>query len=157
MRGDARKSARIQSQALEQDKTRSLGARRGGLALDLDRILETTVRQVAVEAQRAKARVAERADVAGVLDDRDELGTQPARTAAHRERRRERRRARGEPARRFVEPVREEHWHVGLAGHDERAAIVREYAAERAHGAARGVLDEATEHDVGARVHVALE
>src|SRR5207244_749222 len=81
----------VQAKALQEDEPRAFASRHRGLALDLDRLLDAAVVRSSVEAERAECRVAEDADLAGVLDDRDDLRAEPARAGPHRERRRERR------------------------------------------------------------------
>src|SRR5260221_5028245 len=61
-----------------------------------------------------------------------------------------------ERARRGVDPVAEERRHVRLAGVAERPVFVHPGAQQRA-GTAPLVEDEATDHDVGARRHQALQ
>src|SRR6185503_4687126 len=139
------------------DETRSLRASGRGLALDLDRLVDAAVVDTSIKAERAEARVAQDADLAGVLDDRDELRPKPARAAAHRQWRRERRPVGREGARGLVEPVREEERDVRLADHEQRFAVIGVLAAERAKRPAALVLDQAAEHHVGARRDVDLQ
>src|SRR3954469_3707383 len=148
-------SALVEPQRLQQDETRSIRARGRGLTFDLDRLLDAAVIEPSIQAQRAKTGVAQNADLARVLDDRDELRPKPSRARAHRQRRGEGRSVSGECTRRLVEPVREEERHVRLARHVQRLAAV--LTAERAQGAAALVLDQTAEHHIRPRRDVDLE
>src|SRR5262245_1283744 len=72
-----RKSVRIQTQTLQQDEPRSLLARDRRLARHFNWLFDAAIVQAPVEPQRAEPRVAEHADLAGMLDDRDDLRSQP--------------------------------------------------------------------------------
>src|SRR5687768_15123451 len=140
---------------MKHDETRSLvaGARRSGL--HQDRLLDAAIVEPPVKPQCAKARVAQLAGLAGVLDDRDDARTQPAHAGAKRQRSGERRDIGDEVARRLVEPPAEIRRYVCLP--DERKHVACEHPAQRADRAAPLILDEPAEHYVGARRDVAFE
>jgi hypothetical protein len=57
---------------MKHDETRALAPGSRGSGFHLERRLDTTIVQPAVEAQRAKARVSQLAGLTGVFDDRDD-------------------------------------------------------------------------------------
>src|ERR1700687_4345433 len=140
---------------MQHDEAWALAAGARWRGAHLDGLFDPTVVEAPVEPQRAKARVAQLADLACVLDDRDDARTEPAHPGAKWQRRREGRRVGGEVARRFVEPPTEERRYVCLADEDEH--VVSEHAAQRADRAAPLILDEPAQDDIRPRGHVTLE
>src|SRR5687767_3581781 len=124
---------------MKHDEPRSLAAGPRRSRLHLDGLVDTTVVESTVESQRAKARVAQLGGLAGVFDDRDDAGTQPAHAGAQWQRRRERRPVGREVARRLIEPATEIRRHVSLT--DEGQEVPAVHAAEPADRATPLVLD----------------
>src|SRR5580765_1197383 len=140
---------------MKHDKSRALAPGSGGRGLHLDGLFHTAVVQPAVETQRTKTRVSQLAGLARMLDDRHGAWPEPAHPGPEQKGSRERRRVRGEVARRLIEPAAEIRLHVGLA--DERQNVAGVHATQRSDSAAPLVLDEPAQNDIGARRDVALQ
>src|SRR5258706_3544220 len=99
---------------MKHDETRALAAGARGRGFHRDRLLDAAILEPAVESQRAKARVPQLADLAGVLDDRDDARAQPTHPGPQRQRCREGRGVSCEVARCLIEPASEVRLDVGL-------------------------------------------